>query len=437
MRTFPLTHTCECKSKMHDRSFHLTFNFLLSTCRYYFEKPQKCNLHSKNLAKSLNELYTEPAPTFSPFDLPHEFPLTRSVSTTTELFSNSTNNINNNTNINNNIPPTTYNPNEQSPTITTTTLEKRNKKNQTNVEEDYSSRDSLNDICGLSRTILGKGRKSKDELFNEFCRKAGMRPKPKDIYYIEDNSRNDEEENIFIVDNYATLTKNRRNSFMEPRKRNSNFSLRTLDKVYPKSLFALDRCDSDQWNNYSDHYLSNKSNSRDLNVYQSRTLPRSFMKRNYDMDNNAFHREHRRSLGFEGSSYKNFYSSENMLHKSFDEMNMAVNFARSSKQSNSNLQVQWPTAIPTSPSGFSAKSTYGYNDQTGYYSKYNFCRPQQQQQPHHQQQRYKDYSQPPPHQPHGFYGTFDLDRIERERRKSHASLFEASLEYDIVNGTAV
>lgn len=33
------------------------------------------------------------------------------------------------------------------------------------------------------------------------------------------------------------------------------------------------------------------------------------------------------------------------------------------------------------------------------------------------------------------FGTFDLDKIENERRKSHASLFEVCLDYD--NGTAV
>lgn len=45
-------------------------------------------------------------------------------------------------------------------------------------------------LCGLKRGL----RKTKDELFQEFCRRAGMRSKPKNIYYISGGDEAEEEE---------------------------------------------------------------------------------------------------------------------------------------------------------------------------------------------------------------------------------------------------
>ncbi|XP_073835741.1 stargazin-like protein [Musca autumnalis] len=58
--------------------------------------------------------------------------------------------------------------------------------NEENDNDDADEEEQPQKLCGLKRGI----RKTKDELFEEFCKRAGVRPKPKNIYYIE----NDEEE---------------------------------------------------------------------------------------------------------------------------------------------------------------------------------------------------------------------------------------------------
>lgn len=177
-------------------------------------------MHAKNLAKSLNELYTEPAPIISPFDYPQEFPLTRSVSTTTDIFTNS----------------------EKSRKISV-------------------SRESLNDMCGMKKGILGSGsikskQKSKDELFREFCKKAGPRSRPKDIYYIEDDSMGSDDGGVYIVDN-------------------SYGRKMQVGKSHPKTLSDLDR---EYLNNRSGYFDASRNNC----IYTSRTLPRDFLKRNHE-----------------------------------------------------------------------------------------------------------------------------------------------------------
>lgn len=63
-------------------------------------------------------------------------------------------------------------------------------------------------LCGLKRTI----RKTKDELFEEFCKRAGVRPKPKNIYYIENHEGEEENDDIYNDnddnDNILTVSDN-------------------------------------------------------------------------------------------------------------------------------------------------------------------------------------------------------------------------------------
>ncbi|XP_046803004.1 putative uncharacterized protein DDB_G0285119 [Lucilia cuprina] len=294
--------------------------------RYYFEKPStsstqsKCNLHSRNLAKSLNELYTEsstssailppppppsavrvgvggglqlqtqtlPRPPQQFSDSPQEFPLTRSVSTTTDIYATQNvsfsgvsstktdyGNSNNNNRRRNVATNTRYNTDTETQTNGNSGGSSNNTKTQlqqqrnniahskktlpqqlqqqtqrhnniyktnyaaTTTTATYASDDDLvgdssnkhhhrqqrhlratvnghkadendndqvdnnddddddNDeeqpqkLCGLKRTI----RKTKDELFEEFCKRAGVRPKPKNIYYIENHEgENDDDE---------------------------------------------------------------------------------------------------------------------------------------------------------------------------------------------------------------------------------------------------
>lgn len=297
--------------------------------RYFFEKPSsKCDIHQKNLAKSLNELYTEPAPTsLMSFDLPQEFPLTRSVSTTTDIFSNCSGgfgaaNSNSHKSLRTFTPQLNKRMNgeysvqshqqqhpqqQQRHEITFRAAENANaNRNFRSISRD-GSRDSLNNISngnGVTKGILTKREKSKDELFTEFCKKAGQRPKPKDIYFIDHTPYdNNGEGNVFIVENYATIRKNRRNSNLSGMQKatnlyNSNQSLKDTNnssinkKAYPmKSLFDADKFGGSTersaafLNNRVDNLLAmSRSSSRDSNLYGSRTLPRDFLKRNVDFD---------------------------------------------------------------------------------------------------------------------------------------------------------
>lgn len=441
---------------------------------------QKCDVHQKNLAKSLNELYTEPAPsTLFPFDIPNEFPLTRSVSTTTDIFSNCSGGFGNSQK---SMKALTPQPNKRMAMHNARDAFERNYRSVSRSV----SRDSMDPSHGL-RT------KSKDELFSEFCKRAGQRPKPKDIYFIERSAYDDEAEgNVFVVDNYATIRKNRRNSTKSSNVFNSNLSLK--DANNSKSFLSKNIFDADNFggsternpvflNNRVNNYFSQSRNSsRESNLYQSRTLPRDFMKRNVE-----FEFEHDVMSGRRVSAsglytpYNNSMTlpsprpaipkaiatnvgTDEYYMKSFDPLT-----SRNSRQcdayagSEDTLSVHWPNAIPGSPSSFSNRSQFRANHAGAIYS------------PHKNPKRMSSfYSQhfPQPQKPQTLSSfsngiapsdneddaivdcngggdggdsntsggsdeySFDLDRMEQERRESHASLFQVD-EIDFVNGTPV
>lgn len=499
--------------------------------RYFFEKPvQKCDIHQKNLAKSLNELYTEPAPNsmFS-FDLPQEFPLTRSVSTTTDIFSNcsggfGTTNSNSHKSLRTFTPqlnkrmngaqntPSQQHHQQQTHEITFHS-ENGNNRNFRSISRD-GSRDSLNDISGggVTKGILTKREKSKDELFSEFCKKAGQRPKPKDIYFIDSQYDNDAERSVFVVENYATIRKNRRNANLNMMTKatnvyNSNQSLKDSNnsninkKTYPlKSLFdagsyggSTDR-EAAFINNRLDNFLApSRSSSRDSNLYGSRTLPRDFLKRNIDFDPDPDGFANRRisanglytpynlsmTLPATASTPKRFAPSNDTADEEFYKKSYDTLASRNSRQcdaytgSEDALSVHWPNAIPGSPSSYSNRFNYAPT-----YS------PHSQRKPAHMSTFYSQHFprtlKPPTainkiitfngtgernagdgqarasdnveldkgNCSNGIdenctdsvngseeFSTFDLDRMEKERRKSHASLFE--IEIDFENGTPV
>uniref|UniRef100_A0A182R0L7 Voltage-dependent calcium channel gamma-5 subunit n=1 Tax=Anopheles farauti TaxID=69004 RepID=A0A182R0L7_9DIPT len=86
----------------------------------------------------------------------------------------------------------------------------------------------VGNICGLSRQYLSR-ELSKEKLFNEFCKKVGPRPKPKNIYYIESDGRhgNDSYRSVFVVEpsspggstRQQRSTQRRRNSTADARRR--------------------------------------------------------------------------------------------------------------------------------------------------------------------------------------------------------------------------
>lgn len=477
--------------------------------RYFFEKsPHKCDIHQRNLAKSLNELYTDPAPgALFPFDLPHEFPLTRSVSTTTDIFSNCSGGFGGNSASQRSFKALTPQPSKRTTVTLHTSSFGDSRDNNNRCVPKSLSRDSLHDMYGAAKGILLKRNKSKDELFNEFCKKAGHRPKPKDIYYIEQSYEDAAPENVFVVENYATIRKNRRNSTSNIRRASnlsaSNQSLRDANnlssgrKSIPmKNIFGADNFGGSTengaafLNNRVENYFSqSRSSSRDSNLYQSRTLPRDFLKRSgefsFDDDPLAGRRvsvsglyapyDNNIAMNVPIAAPRQFSSngndSDNFFRKTFDPPS-----AQNSRQretyagSEDMLTVQWPNAIPGSPATFSNRSQL-----QGNYGQVFSPRVQP-----NQQRRASLYS----HYPHplrkqqainsishggstsdnedvnitdsGYAngrtddadggsassggsdecGIFDLDRLERERRKSHASLFEVD-QIDFLNGTPV
>lgn len=550
--------------------FFYSFSFSISFFnqkRYFFEKPTpKCDTSQKNLAKSLNELYTEPAPsTLFPYDLPHEFPLTRSVSTTTDIFSNCSGGGFASTNTNSNKSLRMYTPqlnkramNRQQQQLSQLQLQLQQQQLQhqpsfhhqqqqqhqhqhqqqlqcsiQNLNRSYKSvsrdgsRDSLNDVGMVTKGILTNREKPKDEKafldekFMEFCRKAGQRPKPKDIYFI-DTYDGIPDKDVFVVENYATIRKNRRNSNLSGVQQkinnvyNSNQSLKDLNtshstatatnatdtgsrKSYPmNNLF-----DSNSFggstertaaflNGTRDNYFSQSRNSsRDSNIYASRTLPRDFLKRNigYDLDEYSNRRISANGIFTPYNASMTLPSSESMTiaapkeftdpttdfyKKSYDTL-----ASRNSRQrdaytgSEDALQpMQWPNAIPGSPASFSNRLNYAPSS---------FSPSLQQKKPAQMSTFYSQHfprqvKQSPTNKVTFFPQernatataaamaasrlnddseiyengcetngngsssnddcvTFDLDRMERERRQSHASLFE--VEVDFENGTPV
>lgn len=364
------------------------------------------------------------------------------------------------------------------------------------------SRDSLNDTnVQITKGILTNREKSKDELFMEFCRKAGQRPKPKDIYYIDTTYEPSTDKDVFVVENYATIRKNRRNSNVSGVQKvtnvyNSNQSLKDSNntkKSYPVNNLLNANCfggsterAANFLNGSRDNYFAQSRNSsRDSNLYASRTLPRDFLKRNfeYDLDEfcnrrisaNGIFTPYNASMTLPASDAITISAPKQFTDQTTDYYKKSYDTlaSRNSRQrdaytgSEDALSVQWPNAIPGSPASFSNRFNYAPSfspntqrrpaQMSTFYSQHF---PRQVKQPvplnkvaffahdRNVQPRFNDNceyengTQTANENGNGSTSggsdecaTFDLDRIERERRKSHASLFE--IEVDFENGTPV
>lgn len=196
--------------------------------RILLRKDPNCNVHSSQIAKSLNQLYTKPAPSVSPFEPPIGYPiLTRSVSTTTE--------------------------NLASP---------KKAKKEGNL---------INNMCGFGRNLISSERG-----------KAKVHSRPKDIYYIENNS-DDDLSNIFVIEPIESFHRRRQNSLCSTppalstcrRLKSTNYSLSDLDKIVANNLMNLDTAN-----------LLDKCGEKTFNGLNSRTLPRNFVQKNFNYSDN-------------------------------------------------------------------------------------------------------------------------------------------------------
>lgn len=433
-----------------------------------------------------------------PFDLPNEFPLTRSVSTTTDIFSNCSNGGFTTTNSNSHKSLRTYTPQlnkRMSNRRQECELQNRTYKS---ISRD-GSHDSLNgNGMNQYKGILTNREKSKDELFMEFCKKAGQRPKPKDIYFIDHSPYDDAaQKDVFVVENYATIRKNRRNSNLIAATQksnnifNSNQSLKDScatsnnKKVYQlKNLFDFGGSSEGTFlNNSRDNYfLQSRNNSHDSNVYSSRTLPRDFLKRNFDFDSdeysnrrisaNGLYTPYNVSMTLPSTETRTNLTPKHISNdttdyykKSYDTLAL-----RNSRQRDANtgsedaLSIHWPIAIPGSPRfNYTPTSAYSPNTQrkptqmSTFYSQHFPRTFKQSVAANNKNNAFSDehilrYDDVEYENTNNFnrnvenvngstsggsddFGTFDLDRMEQERRKSHASLFD--IEIDFENGTPV
>uniref|UniRef100_A0A182PCV7 mitogen-activated protein kinase kinase n=1 Tax=Anopheles epiroticus TaxID=199890 RepID=A0A182PCV7_9DIPT len=99
----------------------------------------------------------------------------------------------------------------------------RRVRTQSPSRSDDENTEKVSNICGLPRHYLSR-ELSKEKLFNEFCKKVGPRPKPKNIYYIESDGRNvnDSYRSVFVVEPSSPLgTPGRNRSSSTQRRRNS------------------------------------------------------------------------------------------------------------------------------------------------------------------------------------------------------------------------
>lgn len=268
---------------------------------------------------------------------------------------------------------------------------------------------------------------------------------------IESDPR-DDEKSVIIVDNYATLRKCRRNSgapmsnnIRKANAFNSNSSLNN-SKSYPKNLFDSDGGSSTDGRFLNNHLDNNtyfeRNNSRDRSMYQSRTLPRDFLKRNVEF---ADHVAVERRVSASGVYRSPASRDDDYYKKSYDTLALRNSRNRDAYAGgDDSVSVHWPNAIPGSPASFSARSQFrirsgslyrqppsssssGARQPMQYYSQHQLhVDPQQ-------QSESSARSQSPSE--NGDFGTFDLDKIENERRKSHANLFQIDFDYD--TGTAV
>lgn len=369
------------------------------------------------MAKSLNELYTEPAPPLNPFEIlstnqpqqpqqlqqqPQTPKLTRSVSTATDIF--------NNGDIQLSPPPPTAG--------------KQLKENLKTL---------TNDMCGIRKNVLMKtqnedrdhNRNSKERIFREIYNKGTPRKKPKDIYYIEDTSTG-KDTDVYIIDpDYHQRNNNLKNRSMFSSNRSLDNRLSMRNNFYGGGGGSCDDIFADH--NRFDNLLP-RAALENRNFYQSRTLPRNFLKKSWDqgMDYDEFMGGRTSANGL----FVPFRDDSSMLSGFHSHSRKAFEMPATSAISTEFLNgPKWPSVIARSPSNYSVKSSCSINNllpppSEFFLDDFNFGRTGSDMAKKHLMERKRLNVRDEGIINDGDSVEFDLDRIEQERRKSHANLFD-------------
>ncbi|XP_062565341.1 uncharacterized protein LOC134227705 [Armigeres subalbatus] len=406
--------------------------------RFYIENIDDCAVHRyhrdrKNLVKSLNELYTEPAPEMRSTATATSPPAAVDISATSQI-------------------EIAVDSGKLTRSISTTTdiLLMDDPKS-----ENDKSEENLKNICGISKQYLTR-ELSKEKLFNEFCKKVGPRPKPKNIYYIEDNAKDrDDSQNVFVIEG--------NNSDDDKFKRRRSNSM----MVGAGSVDALERRQRIRSDNSLDQMYVGEGlhdGYPRLNYDMRQTLPRNFMKKHHST---AQHTIVDDRGGF--NSLDDLVDHNGSWNRRISASGILEPVKWNSSQNNLDTSSpyhhgsKWPKIIPKSTNDFTTlQQQYLHHPQSPSYVEYSVKSPATQghhsigdlssyqpQQPPAQYATIQHSIVPPPFNymtpatapPAVFSGKFspifDLDKIERERRKSHSQLFLNQAQYDYVNGTAV
>ncbi|XP_059617621.1 uncharacterized protein LOC132262374 [Phlebotomus argentipes] len=310
-------------------------------------------------------------PRESIFGYPQEFPITRTLSSTSDIIVNNRDMFSSN---------------------------KR-------YEREKDQKSSLKHFFHGSKAKTAK----EEELIKEASRKAGRNFNPHSIYYIEDNTSGTDG-TIYVVEAQSNLNNqqsdisiHRSKSFQS----NKLFDEREIDKAAQKQFF---NSDEKMLANPRFYPFGMDEKHRHKSAYQSRTLPRDFLKRSNQFTDEFFTGRHCQYPY--GDAFDNTF-----VHKSIDDF-IHMN-DESTQHSN-----HWPKCIPTSPSAISTKSHYIHRNLSDVNYANNIF---------HQHPRAIIHHVPSSDE----FSTFDLDQIERERRKSHANLFDYRNKYDNAKSTPV
>lgn len=175
-----------------------------------------------------------------------------------------------------------------------------------NFANEGTNGDNDKDLCNMGKnnllhdhsTIMDtdtNNNVNKEKLFGEFCKKAGPRPRPKNIYYVQDDT-NEDENNIFIIDSQSNVQRHQQQQ--QPLQHHRQYQSQHFN--YPNTL-EIPKFSQNQLNqslrdvnfhlNDDERHKQRRSDNPNSNYYgYSRTLPRNFMKRKYDINDNLTNR---------------------------------------------------------------------------------------------------------------------------------------------------